>query len=275
MRVNTRALRESAAPSTSSASSCAAASVRQATKPSGRTSVAPSAPTPYSVSEPALGVDDLGADPVRLDRHGRVGAAARLAASLAARIRRAGRSRGRRGRASSLAAVQLDRRGAAPACRGGRSAARGSSHMARRRPARRVIGARAVAVAELDGGLVDDRHEVLLAEARVEPQDVARVGLLDGERPDRPPLGVVGVEQRRRRPCRRARSASFQARLCASCDAGVAAEAAGRRHDVAASPARKTRPVRKRARPTRRVADQRWTFSISTARSGAPSASRT
>ncbi len=92
-------------------------------------------------------------------------------------------------------------------------------------------GGRAVTVAELDGGLPDDRHQVVLAERGIEAKHVTRVRLLGRECPDRLALGVIGGEQRL------VRSAVQDVRelpreVVPVLHAAVAAEPARRRHDV-------------------------------------------
>ena len=101
-------------------------------------------------------------------------------------------------------------------------------------------------MAKLDRRVGDEGLQVVLAELGIEPQDIARVGLLDGELGDRTPLGVVGVEQLRPRvpPSTRA---SFQARLCASATPVLPPKPPVGGIAWAASPARKIRPSWKRS----------------------------
>ena len=92
-------------------------------------------------------------------------------------------------------------------------------------------GIRVVPIAELDRRLVDDRHQVLLAERGIEPEDVPRVGLLDRELGDRPALGVVGREQAGTGLAAQD-GRELPGQVVGVVDAGVAAEAAGRGHHV-------------------------------------------
>ena len=88
-----------------------------------------------------------------------------------------------------------------------------------------------VAVAQLDGGLVDDRHQVVLTETGVEAKDVAGIGLLDRELGDRPSLGVVGRQQAR--SCVATQDGrQLPGQVVGIVHAAVAAEAAGRGHHV-------------------------------------------
>ena len=88
-----------------------------------------------------------------------------------------------------------------------------------------------VPVAELDRILGDDRLQVLLTEAGIEPEHVARVGLLDGELARRPALGVVGAEQRRARGAVQ-HVLELPRQVERVLDARVPAEPSGRRHHV-------------------------------------------
>ena len=96
---------------------------------------------------------------------------------------------------------------------------RGFSHVSSSSGAR--DGGRPVAVAELDGRLVDDRHQILRAERRVEAQHVAGVRLLRRERADRLPLARRTSRAAPRPRGRRARTrASTRGRTrpgCRSC----------------------------------------------------------
>ena len=56
-------------------------------------------------------------------------------------------------------------------------------------------GGGVVQVAELDVKVVDLRLVVLCAKVGRGASHVARIGLLDGELPDRPPLDFIRVEQ--------------------------------------------------------------------------------
>ena len=95
----------------------------------------------------------------------------------------------------------------------------------------------------------------------VDPQRVPRVGLLHGERGDRPALRVIGVEQPaiRRRPA--LTKASFQARLCASATPVLPPNPPVGGITWAESPARNTRPRWNDSAVTA-MALQRWTLSM-------------
>ena len=91
-------------------------------------------------------------------------------------------------------------------------------------------GGGVVAVADLEGEVVDERW-VFGPQVRGDPRGVARVGLVDDELAERPPLGVVGVEQRRPAwPRRTVRE--LPGEVVRVLKARVAAEAAVGRDDV-------------------------------------------
>src|SRR5215469_1355132 len=56
-------------------------------------------------------------------------------------------------------------------------------------------GGRVVAVPDLHGEVVDERLRIVGTQVRGNPCDVPGECLLDGEIPDRAPLGVVGLQQ--------------------------------------------------------------------------------
>jgi hypothetical protein len=92
-------------------------------------------------------------------------------------------------------------------------------------------GVGVIAIAELHRRLADDRHEVLRAKARIEPQDVPRVGLLDRELPHRAALDVVGREEPRTGLAAQ-HGRQLPGQVVGIVHAAITAEAAGRRHDV-------------------------------------------
>src|SRR6185503_13636518 len=91
--------------------------------------------------------------------------------------------------------------------------------------------ARAVDVAKLDVEVVGERLEILGAEIRRRPSDVARVRLLHGELPDWTTLGLVRGEQARTGNALQ-HERQLPRQIVAVVDPGVAAEAPVRRHQV-------------------------------------------
>ena len=185
-------------------------------KPSGRTSTAPSASGAVGLRERRR------LDPMRLD----------------ARASRRRRTTARRGQHDEA----LARRGRASSRRRARRAAarvpgrpEGSCGFSKSEPSSSLSAITAdgvVPVAELDRRVRDERLDVLLAELGIEPHDVARVRLLDGELgrpgaapprtcPEAPGSGAA-VEHQRELPREIVRVR----------DARVASEASGRRHVV-------------------------------------------
>ena len=225
---------------------------RQATKPSGRTRTAPSVPVPYSSSNRPASSASGPSPPTRkassatLEPRRDVRAAA-LAPGLAVAP----------GKQDKAAAEEVEQRDVIAVAR--HDEVRRTRAGTRRRRERvldhravvagsRTTAVGAVAVAELDGGLRDDRLEVLLPELGREPQDVTRVRLLDRELGDGAPLGVVVSEQPGPgRPVEDGRE--LPGEVVPILHARVAAEAAGRRHVVRGVADDEDTPVLQRRRP--------------------------
>ena len=169
---------------------------RQAMNPSGRTSTAPAAPVPQDVSSPSA--VSITSAPTRYASSGTPAetAAAREAAHQLSPPGPASRTKWRPKRSNVDRSTPSTVTGTWGARKPGRpDGSPESSQIASSRPSEHH-GGRAVTVAELDGGLPDDRHQVVLAERGIEAKHVTRVGLLGRECADRLALGVIGGEQR-------------------------------------------------------------------------------
>ena len=144
------------------------------------------------------------------------------------------RTSGRTDRATTAAARPVRARGAARATPAGRTVRRGSScpeASASSAPHSGQDRRRAIEIAELDVEIRHQRLEVGRAQIGGGAGDVAGVGLLDRELADRPPLRVVARQQLRAGdPLEHERELPGQV-VCVL-DAGIAAEAAVRRHQV-------------------------------------------
>ncbi len=101
---------------------------------------------------------------------------------------------------------------------------------------------RVVAVADLHRPVVDDLLHPLGPQIGRHPGDVARVGLLDGQLPDRPPLRVIRVQQLGPGDALE-HEGELPGQVVRVLHAGVAAEAAVGRHRVGGVPGQEDPPL--------------------------------